>query len=439
MPISALRVCLHVLAYMGLALLPMAVAMLGDRPTPRALLVEIGAMLGLLALGVLSAQLVITGRHRWFAAGIGQDKLLQFHRRTGVFGGLLVLAHPTLLMLGDSAFVAWLDPREGALRALTLIGLLLAVGMLVASSLWRLSLGLSYEAWRSLHALLALAVVAGGLGHALMGNHHTAGLPTQLGLVLVVGAALFLVLEGRLWRPWQLRRRPWRIVEVEERRAESTRLVLEAQGHSGLHFRAGQYAWLTIGDSPFALEQHPFSMASSPDQPDRIEFIAKQLGDFTRRLPRIDSGTCAFVEGPYGVFSIDIEAERRAVLIAGGIGITPMLSMLRACRAHGRKAPIWLIYGNADESEIIARELLDQLVRDLPLTLVHVLEEPSEDWTGPRGFIDVALLEDTLPPDADDIDYFVCGPPPMMDQVEPLLRQRGVAARRLYSERFNLV
>lgn len=439
MPVSTLRIFAWLLAYLGLALLPMAVAMLGSRPPPRELLVEAGAMLGLLGLGVLAGQLVISGRHRWFAAGVGQDNLLQFHRNTGVFGWLLVLAHPILLMLGDSAFLAWLDPREDLLRALTMAALLLGTTVLAVTSLWRVSLGLQYETWRTIHAALSLLVVAGGLAHALMGAHHTAGLPTQLMLVGVVGVPLALLVETRLWRPWRLRRRPWRIVEIEERRAESTRLVLRADGHAGMQFRAGQYAWLTVGGTPFSLQQHPFSMASSPTDPTRLEFIAKQVGDFTGSLPDLEPGTRAFLEGPYGVFSIDVEANRRAVFIAGGIGITPILSMLRACRERGHSQPMWLLYGNNDEGEIVAREALEDLAGEMPLTLVHVLAEPSDDWDGATGYIDEELLAQELPPDADDIDYFVCGPQPLMDKVEPALKSRGVDTLRLYSERFDLV
>lgn len=439
MPVSGLRIVGWLLAWMGLALLPMAVAMLGTRPPPRELLVEAGAMLGLLGLGVLAGQLVISGRHRWFATGVGQDNLLQFHRRTGVFGWLLVLAHPALLMLGDAAFLAWLDPREDLLRAATMIALLLAVSVLVASSLWRLSLGLQYENWRTLHAVLSLFVVTGGLGHALMGAHHTDGLPTQLLLAGVVGVPLLLLLEARLWRPWRRGRAPWRVDTVEDARANSTRLVLRADGHPGMAFQPGQYAWITLGDTPFAVQQHPFSMASTAADPTCLEFIAKRAGDFTCSLPDIEPGSRAFVEGPYGVFSMDVAANRRAVFVAGGIGITPILSMLRSCREHGHSQPLWLVYGNQDAGDIVAREALEALAGELPLTLVHVLNEPGDDWVGETGYIDAELLDRHLPPDGDDIDYFVCGPEPLMDSVEPALKSRGVDTLRLYSERFNLV
>jgi predicted ferric reductase len=439
MPNSTLRIAAWLLAYLGVALLPLTVAMLGTRPPPRGLMVETGAMLGLLGLGVLAAQLVISGRHRWFAAGTGQDNLLQFHRRTGTFGWLLVLAHPTLLMLGDAQYLAWLDPREGAMRSAAMIVLVLSATVLVVSSLWREPLRLQYETWRTLHAALSLIVVAGGLGHALMGAHHTAGLPTQLALVVVVGVPLALLLEARVSRPWRLRRRPWRVLEVEPRRAQSTRIVLGADGHPGMAFRPGQYAWLTLGDTPFSLQQHPFSMSSSPTDPARLEFLVKLAGDFTGTLPDTEPGTTAFLEGPYGVFVMDVEANRRAVFVAGGIGITPILSMSRACRDHGHSQPMWLLYGNEDEDSIVAREAVESLAAALSLTLVHVLADPSGDWKGERGYIDTDLLERVLPPDAADIDYFICGPEPLMDKVEPAMKSRGIDTRRVHSERFDLV
>jgi predicted ferric reductase len=209
-----LRACAWWLAFLSAALGPLALALLGDLPAPRALLLEVGVMLGLLGLGVLSMQAVISGRQRWFARGIGQDDLLQFHRQIGLFGLLLVLAHPATLLLADSRFLAYLDPRVDVLRALSLSLLLLATVTLVATSLWRLQLGLSYERWRLLHGLLALAIVALGLGHALLVDHYTAASWKKAALLILVGGSLCLVLDTRLRRPWRARRRPWRVASV---------------------------------------------------------------------------------------------------------------------------------------------------------------------------------------------------------------------------------
>lgn len=162
-------------AYLLLALLPIAVVLLTRPPAGRELGAELGALLGLLALGVLASQAVISGRHRWFAATLGYDNLLQFHRQTGIFALLLVLAHPIVMLSTRPGWLEYLDPREDTLRAVTLILLVAATLVLVASSLWRTRFGLSYEAWRALHGALTLFIVAGGLGHAVMVQHYTEG------------------------------------------------------------------------------------------------------------------------------------------------------------------------------------------------------------------------------------------------------------------------
>lgn len=439
MPINPINIVLWLVLYLVIALLPMLIAMGIDRPEPRDLLVEMGSMLGLLGLGMLATQLIISGRHRWFAGKIGQDNLLQFHRRTGIAAWLFILAHPVLLIAGDQQFIAWLDPTVDWLRASGVYALALAVTALIISSLLRKELGLQYETWRTIHASLSLLVVAGGLGHALMGKHHTEGLLTQALIIAVIAIPLLLLLETRLWRPYQLQKRPWRVVKSDEMRADSNDLILVADGHSGMKFNPGQFVWLTLGDSPFSTQQHPFSMASSTTHPERLEFVIKEAGDFTNYLSKVKPGDKAFLEGPYGVFSLDPKAKRRAVFVVGGIGITPVLSMIRSRLAVENYTPMWLIYANKSEDEIIMRETLESFTQQLPFTLAHVLSDPADDWMGEAGYVDGDLLEEYLPEDADDIDYFVCGPPPMMDLVEPELQKRGVNVRRIYSERFDLV
>jgi predicted ferric reductase len=424
---------------MALALAPMLVALSGERPRPRGLLVEIGAVLGLLGLGVLAMQLVISGRHRWFAGSVGQDNLLQFHRQTGLFAWMLVLAHPLSMLAGDPAFLTYLDPTADLLRAASLYFLVIATSVLVATSLWRVGMGLQYEWWRALHALLSLLVVSAGLGHALLVDHYTAGFATKAGLAILVGVPLLLLLETRVLRPWRLKRTPWEVTEVRDVPGDATLLRLQARGHDGLEFRPGQFAWITLGDTPFSLQQHPFSMASRPGEHDRLEFTAKHVGDFTRSLPGVAPGTKARVEGPYGIFSIDPASGRRMVFIAGGIGITPIMSMLRSCHARGCPQDMWLIYANNEEEDMIFRAEIDALAKEMPLRVTHVLSEPSPGWQGETGYVDAGLLDRVLPADEDDIEYFVCGPPPMMNSVEPALRARGAAPGRVFSERFNLV
>ena len=429
-------------AYLLLALAPLALALLGQLPESRSFGIELGVMFGLLAYGVLHLQLLVTGRYTWFAQGFGHDTLLQFHRQTGIFALLLIVAHPTTLFLADSRYMAWLDPRVDALRALSLGFVLTAALVLVASSLWRVSLRLSYEWWRLVHGALGVLIVATGLGHLLLVGHYSGSLWKQIAFVTITCAAAYLVLHSRIVRPLRARRHPHRVVEVRKDRAEATTLVLEPEGEpegeDRLRFRPGQFIMLTLGDSPLSMQQHPFSIASSSLQR-RLELTVSPSGDFTSALAKVAPGTRAWLEGPYGSFTHDVDKCRGAVFIAGGVGITPSMSMLRTYRERGAKFPIVLLYGSKSWDEVIFREELEGMEQAMQLKVVHVLEDVPEGWSGETGYMDAALLERHLPRDQGEFEYFICGPEPLMDAVEPLIIERGISPRRVYSERFNMV
>ncbi|MFN3580520.1 MAG: ferric reductase-like transmembrane domain-containing protein [Pseudomonas sp.] len=422
-----------------LTLLPMGLALAFDRPPARTFALEAGVLLGLLGLGVLATQLVISGRHRWFAAGIGQDNLLQFHRQMGLFAWLLVLAHPITILLAEPGFIHYLHPGDELLRALALSGILIATTLLIATSLWRVGMKLQYEWWRAIHGVLSLFVVSAGLGHALMVDRYTAGWPVKIALAVAVGAALLLLIESRLLRPWRLKRKPWTVLESEGIEGDATRLVLEADGHKGIYFAPGQYAWITLGNTPFSLQQHPFSMNSQAHTHSRLEFTAKHAGDFTRSLSEVKAGTRAWVEGPYGVFTLDPASDRDAVFVAGGVGITPIISMLRSCLAEKSRKKLLLIYANVDRPSVLFWDELEALSSKLNLDVVHVLKEAPEDWNGEEGLVDEELLDKYLDNTSGATDYFVCGPPPLMNVVESALRTRNVPLQSIHSERFNLV
>ncbi|WP_129136876.1 ferredoxin reductase family protein [Luteimonas sp. YGD11-2] len=439
MNLGWLRFTGWIAAWMALVLLPMAIALAGELPATRTRLKEAAALLGFVGLGLLAMQAVVSGRQRWFARGLGQDDLLQFHRRTGETAWLLVLVHPLAMFAADPSQLAWLDPREDLLRAGSLWLLLAAVSLLLATSLWRQQFGLSYERWRALHGVLAFGVVALALGHVLLVDHYTAQAWKKVALVVVVGSALWLTVETRLRRPWQRRRRPWTVVDVAPEPGAATTLRLRPDGHPGLAFVPGQFAWVTLGDSPWRMQQHPFSMTSPADQAE-IWFTIKPAGDFTGGIASTRIGSRAWIEGPYGVFTWQPGfAPHGAVFVAGGVGITPFLSMLRTARARRGQDRLWLFYANSDADSIIAREELDVLARELPLRVVHVLDDPPDGWTGEAGHIDADMLERHLPAEVGTMLAYVCGPAPMADAVEPVLLERGIPAKNLYSERFDMV
>jgi len=127
------------------------------------------------------------------------------------------------------------------------------------------------------------------------------------------------------------------------------------------------------------------------------------------------------------------------MLIAGGIGIAPMRSILATMRDRGDRRHVVLIYAVRDPSRAPFSEEFEQLRAELNLDIVYVYEVPPPDWTGERGYITGPVLKRHLPPQYRRYHYFVCGPPPMMDAVETMLLASGVPRVAIDSERFNVV
>jgi predicted ferric reductase len=424
-------------AYVAFALAPLVLALVGPTPEPRPFLVELGVGFGFVGIALIALQFVITGRFRSIAPIFGGDVVLQFHRQIGIVAAGLVLAHPVVLILSSSDYLEFFDPRVNILRALALTAVIPAVLLLVVTSLWRELVRLNYEWWRAGHGVLALAIVFIGMVHGVQVGQHLDPLWKQIVWVGSLGGVMYLVVHTRVVRPALLKRRPYRVAEIRHELADTFTLVLEPDGHVGMNFRAGQYAWLTVGSSPYSLQQHPFSFSSSAHAAE-LSFTAKAVGDFTSSWPQIEAGECAYLEGPYGAFTFDDDSVG-AVFIVGGIGVTPAMSTLRTMYDTGDTRPVVLVYGNTELDDIAFHDELDELSSVLDLRVVHVLEHADSDWVGERGFVDRELLERSLPPNCRTYEFFICGPEPLMDAAESALRAMGVSWRQIYTERFQIV
>lgn len=426
--------------YATLAASLLLLLLIGGAPPGRGLAVEIAAGLGYVALALLSLQLALGARPRRVVNAIGLDAVLLFHRQAGLWTAAFVCAHVALLAAAEPYYVAaLLDARADALRALALIAALIGLLLLVLVPRQLTRLRIPYEAWRVGHGILAVLVVGIALWHVITLGRSSAAPGEQAAVAALVVAPLSLLITSRLLSPWAAMRRPFRVVEVRRERERVWTLVFEAVGHGGLRFQPGQSIWLTLGRSPFSPRQHPFTVASSAASPRRVELTIKELGDFTRDIGRTAVGTRAYLAGPYGAFAIDLQDPRPLVCVAGGIGVTPMMSMLRTLRDRGDRRPALLVYSNGTVDKIVFAEEIADLARIMDLRVVHVIADPPPGWTGERGYVDGALLDRCLTEKYEDAEFFVCGPEPQMNAVERALRARGVSGERIHAEHFVLV
>lgn len=292
-----------------------------------------------------------------------------------------------------------------------------------------------------MHGLVAIITIAAAIFH-IYWNGNFINLPwkQQLWLSYFVVWMLLLVYT-RIVYPIRLMRNPYEVVKVKPEAGHCTTIQLKPTTGKRLAFQPGQFAWLTAWKTPFSDTEHPFSIASSAEKPEVLEFTIKELGKFTATIKQLKAGQKVYVDGAYGSFSCDRYPQARAlVLLAGGIGITPMMSMLRSLADRGDKRPLMLFYANRDRESITLYDEIDSLKKKLNLKVVHVLEKPPREWKGETGFITTEILQRHLDPSLHELEaqFFICGPKPMMDAVERQLAEIGYRFPQVHSERFAL-
>ena len=430
------------LGYAGILLVPRAL-MWVVAPNAVSGPLEMSAIsTGLVAFSLLVTAFVLMARLPSLLRCLGVENVLRIHRVVAVFGVALVALHILLVLVSDPRGLSIFDLRHTTWAARAAVVSTLALAAVVGLALRRKRRQPRYEGWRLLHIAMAVTVFLAAWLHVWW-LHHLAHFTLLrvwfAGMGLVV---LAVALRRWLWLPLKARRRAYVVERVAEVAGDAVSLEVRAQGHQGVPFRAGQFAWLKIGTSPFVFEEHPFTIASTAEAPHRMQFAIKALGDFSELLRGVRPGRRVYVDGPYGQMTINgLESSWGFVFIAGGIGVTPMLSMLRTLADRGDRRRHLLLVGARDENDIVLRPEIDELRARLPLTVVYTLQKPSPGWTGERGRIDGPLLDRWLLPlhTRRRFHYFLCGPPAMVVDVAAALGDRGVPARRIHTERFEVV
>jgi 3-phenylpropionate/trans-cinnamate dioxygenase ferredoxin reductase subunit len=431
-----------VFVYILLATAPLLILLTGDGPQGREFWREFSVAFGFAGLAMMALQFVLTARFKVIKAPYGADVVYHFHRQISFVAFLLILAHPLLLFINAPETLQLLNIITAPWRARAGVTAVLALTLMIGVSIWRKNIRFEYTKWRIWHGILAIFIVITAMVHVILAGHY---INTPLKQVLWIGYGVFwvgLLVYVRIIKPVMLLLRPYQVDQVIPEPGNAWTLLAKPVGHSGMRFLPGQFAWLTAWKSPFSDSEHPFSISSSSENAKSISFTIKELGDFTRTIKEMQPGQTIYLDGPFGSFSVDRHPHAKGyVFIAGGIGITPVMSMLRTLKDRFEKRPLLLIYGNNSWEDVTFREEIESLKQSLNLQVVHVLARPPEDWQGERGFITPEILDRYLPKERKNNFYeiFICGPPLMMDAVEKTLPQLGFSMGDFHSERFNLV
>uniref|UniRef100_UPI003561E66B ferric reductase-like transmembrane domain-containing protein n=1 Tax=Hydrogenophaga sp. TaxID=1904254 RepID=UPI003561E66B len=304
--------------YLALLLLPVVVSALAARAADleaRPWLDDWASGLGMIGFAVVPLSFFLLGRLKPLSGWLGSDLLMQAHQLFARTAVLLLLLHPFFYSLwyapmgpvdtSDAHALRIGGGSWGLLTGLLALGCLLA---LVFMAIWRQRSGLPYERWRLMHSALALAVLGFGLHHTLVSGRY-AQLEAVATLWWVLGA---LALVSWLWvylvRPLWQDAQPYRVQKLERCAERIWLLEIAPQRARPTHFRAGQFAWLKLGQR-WPHRDNPFSISNAPNPQGMVQFLIKEAGDMTRAVAQCTQGEMAYLDGPHGRFDIPADAS----------------------------------------------------------------------------------------------------------------------------------
>jgi predicted ferric reductase len=381
--------------------------------------------LGLLAAVTMATVVLLASRMRGLTRLLGIELGVRVHRRLGVTAAGLALAHVVAAMLHSPKGLAMLNPWavgppiKAGIAAVTLM----LVGALV----------LPRKAVRRYGQIARVHAVVGTLVILLVGLHvwlfgHLAENPLVGVLGALLGAVVLVVLLQRwLVRP-ALGRGAYLVSAVRPESPSTSTVVLVPAGPAlDPPPEPGQFVWLRLRRLPVA-EEHPFTIAAST-RSGLLELTVRDQGPFSGGLHDLEPGRRVWVDGPHGAFvptQVTERADGGLVLIAGGVGVTPIMSILRAHAAAADPRAHTLLLAEADGEPLFATEIL-ALSRRLDLSVLR---------TGGRR-LDPGMISAVMPGGVpEDHQYFVCGPPPLVGAALHGLGRLGVPARSITTERF---
>jgi predicted ferric reductase len=427
--------------YVALVTLPLGLAFLQGKPA-RPFGDELASGLAMAGFAMLLVEFVLSGRFRTISGHIGIDLTMRLHQFAARIALVFLVVHPFLYSTPLDRARPWdvtgqLTLGLDAASLATGIVAWVVMAVVTVMAIFRDELPFTYEAWRLGHGIGAVTLAVGGTHHAIVAGRYSGSAGLQEFWLVLLGLALLSLVFVYVVKPLGQLSRPYTVTSVRRVGLKLWELVIAPRKGRVPAFRAGQFVWLNVGNSPFSLKENPFSIASSPRRDDELRFVIKEVGDFTGSVGAIAPGTRAHVDGPHGDLVLEGRRADRIALIAGGVGIAPMLSILRRLDDDRDPRPVTLLYGNRCAEQIVHGDELEAMAGRIDLRVVHVLTEPPEGWTGRTGVIDEGCLRDVLGAREDGGTlHIICGPAPMIDAVETDLARMGVPTRQIISERF---
>ncbi|HVN26212.1 MAG TPA: ferredoxin reductase family protein [Candidatus Paceibacterota bacterium] len=397
--------------------------------------IAVGRLAGLLGEFFLLVELVLIGRIRPLEHLYGFDRLNRFHRWIGYSILSLLLAHPIFLTIGNaisgqagliSTFITLLATRANVIYAFAAVLIFIYIVFLTVVARKRVR----YETWYFTH-LLTYVAIGLAIPHQLGTADLIDGFNLNYWYVLNFGVFAFVLLWRWLRPLARFAYHRFTVAKVVPESPDTTSIYITGKHMSRFKFQSGQYANINILARGMWYT-HPFSF-SCENNGQYVRFTIKNSGDYTSRIKDVKEGTHVIIDGPLGLFVEERAQREKLFFVAGGIGVTPLMSMLQP---HARdKKDIVLVYAVRTVNDLVFRSEIEAIQQLNPnIKVIYILGTAQPGYESGRFDKEKTVR---LVPDFFDREVFLCGPPPMMMAVVANLKEIGFAEKYLHYEKFS--
>lgn len=390
---------------------------------------------GIIGISMFAGNLLLSGRYHFMDKLFGGlDKLYLFHRQNGITTFVILSLH-VLAITGSAAFISWnnfwrftFDFRDVPVNwgRAAYLGLLTLVIISIFGS------GkIKYEWLKKIHQFMGVFFFFGGVHAFLIPSDIALNKPLRYYILGLVAIATASYLWRTVFRQWLLPRKQCEVIAVNKLNENVTEVILKPIKPSAIKFYPGQFIFVKFKQHNFPYEDHPFSITASTEE-GTLRISAKNLGDFTAIISQLKPGARAEIQGPYGGFSFLRSSHKEQVWIAGGIGITPFMSMARTMRDKMMSQyTITIIYSVNTENDMVFKTELEKIASEHK-NFTFIPWITSQD-----GYLTVEKVKQLA--DIHEKAIFLCGPKHMVDTMKSQLKTIGISRSLIHFELFKLL
>lgn len=438
---------LIILSYVLLILLPFAIFFKNNSTGGIDFKYALSGFFGLTAYSLFTFELLLVSKNKFLDNHFGLDKLYRFHMSIAVLAILLSYLHKTLkesmyrdsfkTQLGNISFILFI--------AVGVFSILLMVNKLFIKfapvdylrKFLHKILKIKYQYKVFLHNLMVVAILV-LVVHILLAYSVKSDFLLEFVLLIYFLVPFCLYVYNKIWKLYFSKKHKYVVSQVIKESNNVVTLRFRPKFGKIFDYVPGQFLYVRIRNPKVPGDEHPFTISSSPTDGDYVAITVKQLGDFSNTLNEVKIGDNAYIDGSYGSFSyIKKEKSNKLCFIAGGIGITPFLGMLRYIESKDKNKAVTLLWGVRDESEIISKEDFKNFSSTIKDFLFVPVLSNSPNYAGEKGFIDSQIIKKYVS-NIEEYDFYICGPPIMLELQIKNLKSLGVPVNKIHYERFSI-